>query len=416
MRLPSASRLSAPLVLLLTCAHAAIVVNASKPPAAPQPLSFAAGGRSPDGRALAINSRYLTVDGQPWFPVMGEFQYSRYPAEAWETELLKMKAGGVRIVSTYIFWIHHEEVEGQFDWSGRRDLRRFVELAGRHGLMVWARVGPWNHGEVRNGGLPDWVLRKSATRRNDPAYLKSVARFYGQIGGQFKGLFWKDGGPIVGVQIENEYHETRPRRGRGAHPHAQASRPRGRPRRALLLRHRLGQRRRARARRDPGLRRLSRWLLVPPAQRAPAQPQLFLHAYPLRGKRRPRPLLRCAPTSTPASAAIPFLTAEMGGGMDHRLSSPSPDVRRRYCRPRHREAWLGRDALRLLHVPRRHQSRWKPDHARRSRRPPATATTCRSRPTTSRPRSANSARCTRPSATSKASTSSCRTSARPSPP
>jgi hypothetical protein len=67
-------------------------------------------------------------------------------------------------------------------------------------------VGPWDHGEVRNGGLPDWLLRKTKTRRNDPAYLKYVARFYGEIGRQLAGLFWKDGGPIAGVQIENEYH------------------------------------------------------------------------------------------------------------------------------------------------------------------------------------------------------------------
>ena len=88
-----------------------------------------------------------------------------------------------------------------------------MELAGKHGMYVWARVGPWDHGEVRNGGLPDWVLRKSAPRQNDPAYLKYVQRFYGEIGRQLKGLFWKDGGPIIGVQIENEYHERGPGRG-----------------------------------------------------------------------------------------------------------------------------------------------------------------------------------------------------------
>jgi hypothetical protein len=194
--------------------HGAVVaVDASKPANPPQALPFATGGRSPSGHVLALNNRYLSLDGKPWFPVMGEFQYSRYPAEHWEEELLKMKAGGVSIVSTYIFWIHHEEIEGQFDWSGRRDLHRFVELAGKHGLYVWARIGPWDHGEVRNGGLPDWVLQKTKTRQNDPEYLKYVQRFYGEIGRQLKGLFWKDGGPIAGVQIENEYHERGPAAG-----------------------------------------------------------------------------------------------------------------------------------------------------------------------------------------------------------
>jgi len=205
-------RLVAGLVVSLAL-HAAVVVDASKPPEAPRALPFEAGGRSPAGHVLAVNSRYLLLDGKPWFPVMGEFQFSRYAASDWERELLKMKAGGIQIVATYVFWIHHEEIEGQFDWSGQRDLRRFVELAGKHGLYVWVRVGPWDHGEVRNGGLPDWVLRKSAVRQNDPVYLKSVQRFYGEIGRQLKGCFWKDGGPIVGVQIENEYHERGPGKG-----------------------------------------------------------------------------------------------------------------------------------------------------------------------------------------------------------
>jgi beta-galactosidase len=190
-----------------------IFIDASRIPPAPRPLPFAAGGRSPAGRTITVNSRYFVRDGRPWFPVMGEFHYTRYPASGWEQELLKMKAGGVEIVSTYIFWIHHEEIEGQFDWSGRRDLRRFVELCAKHGLLVWIRVGPWDHGEVRNGGLPDWVLKKSHVRENDPAYLGYVRRFYGQIGQQTRGLFWKDGGPIIGVQIENEYHGQGPGKG-----------------------------------------------------------------------------------------------------------------------------------------------------------------------------------------------------------
>jgi Glycosyl hydrolases family 35 len=154
-----------------------VVIDASKAPAPPEPLPFVVGGRSPDGHVLSANSRYLVLDGTAWFPVMGEFHFSRYPEAYWEEEILKMKAGGVQIISTYIFWIHHEELEGQFDWSRQRNLRRFVELCAKHGLYVWIRVGPWAHGEVRNGGLPDWLLRDHATRQNDPAYLCYVRRF-----------------------------------------------------------------------------------------------------------------------------------------------------------------------------------------------------------------------------------------------
>lgn len=182
-----------------------VFVDASKPPAPPKPLPFATGGRSPDGHVLSVNDRYLLLDGSPWLPVMGEFHFARFPAAEWEQEILKMKAGGVRIISTYIFWIHHEEIEGQFDWSGQRDLRRFVELCAKHGLYVWVRVGPWVHGECRNGGFPEWLIRSCPTRQNDPTYLSYVRRYYEEIGRQLHGLFWKDGGPIIGVQIENEY-------------------------------------------------------------------------------------------------------------------------------------------------------------------------------------------------------------------
>ncbi len=197
------------LALAARVAAAELAIDASTPPAPPVPLAFAAGGTSPSGHVLAANSRYLTLDGQPWFPVMGEFHYSRYPAAEWETELLKMKAGGITVVSTYVFWIHHEETEGKFDWSGQRDLRRFVEVCAKHGLYAWVRIGPWDHGEARNGGFPDWLLKLGPTRTNEPAYLERVKVFYGEIGRQLKGLFWKDGGPIAGVQIENEYHPGR---------------------------------------------------------------------------------------------------------------------------------------------------------------------------------------------------------------
>lgn len=192
-------------------------LDGSTVPAAPDTEYFQMGSpaasRAPDGRELTINSRYLALNGTPWFPVMGEFHYSRFPEQFWEEEILKMKAGGVQVVATYVFWIHHEEVQGQFDWSGRRDLRRFVELCGRHGLYVWARIGPWAHGEVRNGGLPDWLLAQGPTRVNDAKYLEHVRVFYGEIGRQLRGQFWKDGGPVAGVQLENEYANRAPNGG-----------------------------------------------------------------------------------------------------------------------------------------------------------------------------------------------------------
>ena len=187
-----------------------IVIDASRSVLPPATGYLRMGGGASNGHEVAVNERYLVLDGKPWLPVMGEFHFSRYPEQYWEEEILKMKAGGVQIISTYVFWIHHEEIEGQFDWTGPRDLRHFVELCKRHGMFVFARIGPWVHGEARNGGFPDWLLQKGPTRKNDPIYLSYVRRFYGKIGKQLKGLLWGDGGPIIGIQLENEYGDRGP--------------------------------------------------------------------------------------------------------------------------------------------------------------------------------------------------------------
>ncbi|MGH7215159.1 MAG: beta-galactosidase, partial [Tepidisphaeraceae bacterium] len=167
------------------------------------------GGADPGGRRIDVNSYYTELDGRPWVPCMGEFHYARYPHQFWERELRKIKAGGVQVLATYAFWIHHEEVEGVFDFSGDRNLRRFIELCGQCGLFVIVRIGPFCHGEARNGGLPDWLYGYPLeARTNDPRYLAYVRRLYEQIGAQLSGLCFKDGGPIVGVQCENEFMDS----------------------------------------------------------------------------------------------------------------------------------------------------------------------------------------------------------------
>ena len=90
-----------------------------------------------------------------------------------------MKAGGLSIASVYVIWIHHEEEEGKFDFTGNRNLRGFLEAAKKVGISVFLRIGPWVHGEARNGGFPDWLQNKSDAidlRSDDPAYLSYVRR------------------------------------------------------------------------------------------------------------------------------------------------------------------------------------------------------------------------------------------------
>jgi len=189
-------------------------VDASAPVPAPlEGVLHLGSAVAPHGATLGANSRFLTLDGHPWLPVMGEFHYSRSPAASWAAELRKMKAAGITVVSTYVIWNHHEAQQGHFDWQGNRDLRRFVELAAQAGLKVVVRIGPWDHAEARFGGVPDWVVDTMPTRRDDAQYLRYVERLYTQIGTQLHGLMWKDGGPVVGVQIENEYNLDGPGQG-----------------------------------------------------------------------------------------------------------------------------------------------------------------------------------------------------------
>ena len=163
--------------------------------------------KNPAGHEIGVNSRSLLFDGQPVFPVMGEIHYSRVPQAEWRAELLKMKAGGVDLVATYVFWIHHEEIAGQWDWTGQRDLKKFLQTCNEVGLKVIVRCGPWCHGEVRNGGFPDWVVAHKdwKLRSTDPNFLAATKILYGEIARQLQGEMWKDGGPVIGIQVDNEF-------------------------------------------------------------------------------------------------------------------------------------------------------------------------------------------------------------------
>lgn len=198
--------------LLAACAASApltaemLTITLPKPPEPAAETYEMGSNQSPRLSKISLDSRSLRLNERAWTPVMGEFHYSRYPESEWREELLKMKAGGIDLVATYVFWSHHEEAEGKFIWTGQRNLRRFIELAREAGLKAVVRCGPWCHGEVRNGGLPDWLLTKERkVRTDDPAYLDKVKVLYAEIAKQLDGLLWKNGGPVVAVQIENEY-------------------------------------------------------------------------------------------------------------------------------------------------------------------------------------------------------------------
>lgn len=166
---------------------------------------------SPSGDTMLVDSVGIAVNGKHSIPVMGEIHFSRVPERDWDREIRKMKAGGVDIIACYVFWNHHEAEEGRFDWSGNRNLRKFLGLCHAAGEHVVLRVGPFCHGEVYLGGIPEWVVDNAladpgnyALRSTAPGFIESVARLYDEIGRQAEGLLWKDGGPVIGVQVDNE--------------------------------------------------------------------------------------------------------------------------------------------------------------------------------------------------------------------
>jgi hypothetical protein len=208
IRAPRIAALAGALLGALAPGRAAPLAATLAPPPPAESAYFKTGTtKTPLGAELTIDSRSLRLNGEPFIPAMGEFHYSRYPESEWREELLKRKAGGIGIVATYVFWIHHEEIPGKWDWSGSRNLRGFVQAAQDVGLRVVVRLGPWCHGEVRNGGLPDWLQLRTdlRLRSTDEKFLALVRGLYGQAARQLEGLLWKDGGPVIGVQLDNEY-------------------------------------------------------------------------------------------------------------------------------------------------------------------------------------------------------------------
>lgn len=174
----------------------------------PVPLKYLElGNKGPAGKEIRINNLYMEEDGVPQLPVMGEIHYNRMDSRYWRDALLKMKASGIDIVATYCIWSLHEEFEGELSWEGHLNLRRFIELCKELDMKVHLRFGPYCNAEIKNGGLPDWIVNNKnlVTRSNDPLYLEYTRRWYQAVYDQVKGLLWKDGGPVMALQLENEY-------------------------------------------------------------------------------------------------------------------------------------------------------------------------------------------------------------------
>ncbi|WP_433293078.1 galactose-1-phosphate uridylyltransferase [Actinoplanes sp. CA-030573] len=156
---------------------------------------------------VALTSRHLIRDGVPVIPVSGEIHYSRLPRARWRRRLRQMRAGGVTVAASYVFWLHHVEHRGAPRFDGNLDVAAFVDLAVAEGLDVILRIGPWCHGESRNGGFPDWVQEAPVRHRtDDPGYLSLVREWFGQLAGALGGRCGP-AGPVLGIQLENELYD-----------------------------------------------------------------------------------------------------------------------------------------------------------------------------------------------------------------
>ena len=151
-------------------------------------------------------------DGAPVFTVCGEAHFCRITRDRWEDTLIKAKMGGIDVIATYVLWIVHEEVEGEFRFDGNRDLRAFLTLCAKHGLEVILRIGPFAHGEVRNGGLPDWLYGKPyEVREPNEGFYAAVRRYFAAVHRETDGLYFSQGGPVIAVQLDNEFmHSAAP--------------------------------------------------------------------------------------------------------------------------------------------------------------------------------------------------------------
>lgn len=152
------------------------------------------------------NDRFLK-DGEPFRYISGSMHYSRVPSVYWRDRLEKMYAAGLNAVQTYVPWNYHEDQPGEYNFQEDRDLPNFIHTAQEVGLLVILRAGPYICGEWEMGGFPGWLLRNTTIklRTSDPGYLFYVDTWLGVLLPKMKPLLYENGGPIISVQVENEY-------------------------------------------------------------------------------------------------------------------------------------------------------------------------------------------------------------------
>ena len=156
---------------------------------------------------FSIGDHDFLLNGKPFQIKCGEIHFSRIPREYWSARLQMLRSMGLNTVCAYMFWNAHERSPGEYDFTGQQDVAEFVRLAQQNDLKVILRPGPYACAEWDLGGLPYWLLKdpKMQLRSRYPGFFEPARNFLGQVGKQLAPLQITHGGPIIMVQVENEY-------------------------------------------------------------------------------------------------------------------------------------------------------------------------------------------------------------------
>ena len=156
---------------------------------------------------FAVNDGHFNLDGKPFQIISGEMHYPRIPRAYWRARLKMAKAMGLNSITAYVFWNAHELEPGKYDFTGQNDVAEFVREAQQEGLYVLLRPGPYVCAEWEFGGYPAWLLKDHSTvvRSSDPKFMEPAKRWLKRLGEELAPLQLANGGPILMVQVENEY-------------------------------------------------------------------------------------------------------------------------------------------------------------------------------------------------------------------
>ena len=162
---------------------------------------------SAETHTFKVENGKFTLDGKPFQVISGEMHYARIPRAYWRDRLRMAKAMGLNTITTYVFWNVHEPKPGVYDFSGNYDVAEFVREAQQEGLYVILRPGPYACAEWEFGGFPAWLLKDHSTvvRSSDPKFIDPARRWMMRMGKELAPLQIGNGGPIILVQVENEY-------------------------------------------------------------------------------------------------------------------------------------------------------------------------------------------------------------------